>query len=127
VQYLLDLYVLATSLVTIASVVCNYTETPKDDEFVAKAYKVLEQFAFLGNKAKKEHDMGEKKTTPIVINDKEYIFEDMTEQQQVMVNHCNDLDRKIRSTQFNLDQLSVGKDAFINMLVADLDKEEPGE
>ena len=26
--------------------------------------------------------MGEKKTTPITINDKEYIFEDMTEKQQ---------------------------------------------
>jgi hypothetical protein len=51
-EYLIDIYVLATSLVTIASVVCNYTETPKDDEFVAKAYKVLEQFAFLNNKAK---------------------------------------------------------------------------
>ncbi len=51
-EYLLDLCVLAASLVTIASVICNYTETPKDDEFVAKAYKVLEQFAFLGNKAK---------------------------------------------------------------------------
>jgi len=67
--------------------------------------------------------MGEKKTTPISINDKEYTFEDMTDQQQAMVNHCNDLDRKIKSTQFNLDQLSVGKDAFINMLVADLEKE----
>jgi hypothetical protein len=49
---LIDLYVLATSLVTIASIVCNYTETPKDDVWVAKAYKVMEQFAFLGNKAK---------------------------------------------------------------------------
>jgi hypothetical protein len=48
----------------------------------------------------------------------------MTEQQQAMLNHCNDLDRKIRSTQFNLDQLSVGKDAFISMLVADIEKEE---
>jgi len=65
--------------------------------------------------------MGEKKTTPIVINDIEYIFEDMTEKQQAMVNHCNDLDRKIRSTQFNLDQLNVGKDAFVNMLVKDLE------
>ena len=46
------MYVLATSLVTVASVICNYTETPKDDEFVAKAYKILEQFAFLNNKAK---------------------------------------------------------------------------
>jgi hypothetical protein len=49
---LIDLYVLATSLVTVASIVCNYTETPKDDVWVAKAYKVMEQFAFLGNKAK---------------------------------------------------------------------------
>jgi len=51
-SYLIDAYVLATSLVTIASVLCNYTDTPKDDAFVAKAYKVLEQFAFLGSKAK---------------------------------------------------------------------------
>ena len=68
--------------------------------------------------------MGEKKTTPITINGVEYVYEDMTEQQQAMLNHCNDLDRKIRSTQFNLDQLSVGKDAFISMLVADIEKEE---
>ena len=68
--------------------------------------------------------MGEKKTTPIVINDVEYTFEDMTEKQQMMVNHCNDLDRKIRSAQFNLDQLSVGKDAFVKMLVDDLNKAE---
>lgn len=70
--------------------------------------------------------MGEKKTTPIVVNDVEYTFEDMTPTQQAMVNHCNDLDRKIQSTQFNLDQLSVGKDAFVNMLVNDLEttKEE---
>jgi hypothetical protein len=67
--------------------------------------------------------MGEKKTTPIVVNDVEYTYEDMSEQQQAMVNHCNDLDRKIKSTQFNLDQLSVGKDAFISMLVADLEQE----
>ena len=67
--------------------------------------------------------MGEKKTTPIVVNDVEYTFEDMTPQQQAMVNHCNDLDRKIKSTQFNLDQLSVGKDAFVTMLVAELEAE----
>ena len=51
-EYLVELYVLATSLVTIASVICNYTDTPNDDAFVAKAYKLLEQFAFLGGKAK---------------------------------------------------------------------------
>jgi len=51
-EYLVELYVLATSLVSVASIVCNYTDTPKDDAFVAKAYKLLEQFAFLGGKAK---------------------------------------------------------------------------
>ena len=71
--------------------------------------------------------MGEKKTTPIVVNDVEYTFEDMTPTQQALVSHCNDLDRKIKSAQFNLDQLSVGKDAFVNMLIADLQKVEETE
>ena len=66
--------------------------------------------------------MGEKKTTPIVVNDVKYAFEDMTPTQQALVSHCNDLDRKIKSTQFNLDQLSVGKEAFVKMLIDDLEK-----
>jgi hypothetical protein len=60
--------------------------------------------------------MGEKKTTPITIDNVEYIFENMTQEQQMLVNHVADLDRKIASTQFNLDQLNVGKQAFVNML-----------
>ena len=67
--------------------------------------------------------MGEKKTTPITIDDKEYIFEDMTQEQQLLVNHVLDLDRKIASTQFNLDQLNVGKQAFVNLLKEALNKE----
>jgi hypothetical protein len=60
--------------------------------------------------------MGQDKKTPITIDDVEYIFEDMNKEQQMLVNHVADLDRKIGSAQFNLDQLSVGKDAFIKML-----------
>ena len=60
--------------------------------------------------------MGKDKKTPIVINDVEYMFEDMTQEQQLLVNHVADLERKITSSQFNLDQLSVGKQAFIKML-----------
>ena len=51
-NYLLDIYLLATSLISIASVICNYTDTPRDDAWVAKAYSVLEHFAFLKGKAK---------------------------------------------------------------------------
>ena len=60
--------------------------------------------------------MGKKQTTPITVNDVEYKYEEMTPEQQAMVNHWADLDRKIGSTQFNLDQLLIGKEAFVNML-----------
>ena len=70
--------------------------------------------------------MGKDKKTPVTVNGKEYQFEDMTLEQQMLCNHCFDLDRKIASAQFNLDQLSVGKDAFIKMLEEALSKvEEP--
>jgi len=63
--------------------------------------------------------MAEKQT--IVINDIEYTEDQLTDQQKVIINHIADLDRKIRSTQFNLDQLTVGKDAFVNMLTVSLE------
>jgi hypothetical protein len=68
--------------------------------------------------------MGKDKKTPIVIDDVEHMLEDMTSEQQLMVNHIADLDRKIQSTRFNLDQLSVGKDAFIKILKNTLEKTE---
>ena len=68
--------------------------------------------------------MGKDKKTPITIGDKEYAYEDLTEQQQLMVNHIADLDRKLGSVKFNLDQLQVGKDAFVNMLKQSLSNEE---
>jgi len=66
--------------------------------------------------------MGEKKTTPITIDDVQYVLEDMKPEQQAMVNHIADLDRKVASTQFNLDQLNVGKQAFIDMLKRSLNE-----
>ena len=62
----------------------------------------------------------ENKKTPITINDVEYQFEDMTQEQQTLVNHVADLDRKLGSARFNLDQLQVGRDAFMNMLTNSL-------
>lgn len=67
--------------------------------------------------------MAEKKTQPIVIDGKEWDFNDMTQEQQTLVNHVADLDRKITSTQFNLDQLKVGQQAFIQLLKESLAKE----
>jgi hypothetical protein len=60
--------------------------------------------------------MGEKKTTPVTIDGVEYKFEDMSQQQQMLLNHVADLDRKLDSARFNVDQLQVGRDAFFTML-----------
>jgi hypothetical protein len=65
--------------------------------------------------------MGQDKKTPVTIDDVEYTFEDLTQEQQMLFNHCIDLDRKISSAQFNLDQLSVGKGAFMDMLKKSLE------
>ena len=56
------------------------------------------------------------KKTQITINDVEYMYEDLAENQKVLFQHCVDLDRKIGSAQFSLDQLQVGKKAIIDML-----------
>jgi hypothetical protein len=64
--------------------------------------------------------MAEKKPATITINDRDYTEDQLTDQQKVIINHVADLDRKIRSAQFNLDQLTVGRDAFVNMLAASL-------
>jgi hypothetical protein len=54
--------------------------------------------------------------SPLTIDGVEYQLEDMTQEQQVLVNHVADLDRKLSSARFNVDQLQVGRDAFFGML-----------
>ena len=68
--------------------------------------------------------MAETKKIPIVIDDVEYQLEDMSQEQQMLVNHIMDLERKISASRFNLDQMTVGKDAFIQMLKQSLEKKE---
>lgn len=67
--------------------------------------------------------MGQDKKTPITIDNVEYQFEDLTSEQQALFNHCVDLDRKIGSAQFNIDQLQVGKQAFVERLKKTLEVE----
>jgi len=65
--------------------------------------------------------MGQDKKTPITIDNVEYVYEDLSQEQQMLFNHCIDLDRKISSAQFNIDQLNVGKNAFMEMLKKSLE------
>tara|TARA_R110002012_G_scaffold316543_2_gene531644 strand:+ start:4679 stop:4897 length:219 start_codon:yes stop_codon:yes gene_type:complete len=68
--------------------------------------------------------MTEKKTNVITVNDKEYDVDEMTDTQKVLLNHVNDLERKMGSTQFNLDQLVIGREAFVERLVNALENPE---
>jgi hypothetical protein len=42
----------------------------------------------------------------------------------MLVNHVADLDRKLSSARFNVDQLQVGRNAFMAMLDESLNKPE---
>ena len=68
--------------------------------------------------------MENKKPQIVTIDGVEHNANTFTEQQILLLNHTIDLDRKIGSTQFQLQQLQVGKDAFLKMLKDDLDKPE---
>tara|TARA_R110002012_G_scaffold76301_2_gene192627 strand:+ start:202 stop:435 length:234 start_codon:yes stop_codon:yes gene_type:complete len=65
----------------------------------------------------------EKEKPVLTLDDKEYIIEDMADEQKAMVNHINDLQNKQNTNQFMADQLQVGKEAFINMLRESLNTE----
>ena len=65
--------------------------------------------------------MSKNTKTSLKIDDVEYFFEDMTPEQQVLINHIADLDRKLASAKFNVDQLQVGRDAFFKLLKDALD------
>jgi hypothetical protein len=69
--------------------------------------------------------MGQDKNDPVIsIDGKEYKVSDMTDQQKALLDHVMDLERKVGSARFNVDQLQVGRDAFFNMLKESLEKKE---
>lgn len=71
--------------------------------------------------------MENKKPQLVTIDGTEYDANNFNEQQVTLLNHCMDLERKIGSTQFQLQQLLVGKDAFLNMLKTELTKPKEAE
>jgi hypothetical protein len=71
--------------------------------------------------------MAEKKTNTISINGTDYTEDQLNDTQKVMVSHVADLDRKIGSANFNIDQLKMGRMAFMNTLTASLASESEEE
>ena len=66
----------------------------------------------------------EKKEKPVInLDGVEYIIEDLTDEQKIMVHHIKDIQNKQASNGFIADQLKVGHDGFVNMLKQSLESE----
>lgn len=72
----------------------------------------------------KKENKKENKQPVLQLNDKEYNIDELAEDQKLMVAHIADLNRKIESVTFNLQQLQFGRQSFINSLQQELTKEE---
>ena len=70
------------------------------------------------------------KEQTVTINDVEHKVSDFSPEQISLVNHVSDLDRKIQSSNFNLEQLQFGREAFMSSLTTSLEVQpevQPGE
>ncbi len=65
--------------------------------------------------------MAKKEKNTITVNEKEYDLESFSDTQKAYLNHIQDLDRKLSNAQFNLDQLSFGREAFVQRLAESLE------
>ena len=69
--------------------------------------------------AKKEKE----KPAVLTLDEKEYVIDEMTDEEKMLLNHINDMQSKINANQFMRDQLEVGKEAFIGKLRESLESE----
>jgi len=60
----------------------------------------------------------------VFIDGIEHDIDAMTDEQKNLIHHVADLDRKLASARFNVDQLQVGRDAFFGLLKNALEKKE---
>ena len=73
--------------------------------------------------AKKEKE----KPAVLTLDEKEYVIDEMTDDEKMLLNHVNDMQNKINGNQFMRDQLEVGKEAFIGKLRESLEAEPTEE
>ena len=62
----------------------------------------------------------------LTIDGVEYDVDKLTNQQKALLDHVVDLDRKVGSAKFSVDQLTVGRDTFFGMLKQSL-ADQPAE
>lgn len=57
----------------------------------------------------------------VTVDGVEYELDNFSQDQKMLLEHCLDLDRKLASCTFQMDQLRVGKEAFLSMLKKSLE------
>ena len=65
-----------------------------------------------------------KDKSKLTLDGKDIDVESLSDNQKLMVEHIIDLDRKLKSMQFNVDQIQVGREAFITMLKKTIETQE---
>ncbi len=66
----------------------------------------------------------EEQEKTVTINGKTFAESDLTDHQKALVNHLMDLDNKLGAARFQLDQLTVARNAFESMLALSLPAED---
>ena len=67
--------------------------------------------------------MAKDENKTMTVNEVEYNIDDFTPRQSALLNHLNDLDRKLGNAHFNIDQLHMGRQKALELLAADLEAE----
>ena len=65
-----------------------------------------------------------KEKSKLTLDGKDIDVDSLSDNQKLMVEHIVDLDRKLKSMQFNVDQIQVGREAFITMLKKTIETQE---
>jgi len=60
--------------------------------------------------------MAKDQKTPVTINNKEYMLEDLTQEAKMLIDHVNDFDRKLSVNQFTANSLNLGKTKALELL-----------
>ena len=74
----------------------------------------------------KKQDKKEKKPF-LDIDGVKYTEDELTDNQKLMAQHLSDLNRKIASMTFNMQQLQFGRQAFVDALKASIDEASDSE
>ena len=62
----------------------------------------------------------------VVVNDKEYDYDELEPNEKYFVNQVRNLKARIAQAQFDLDQLTAAQNVFTNSLIESIQKSEEG-